>query len=191
MVRTFFYLAMITIMTSCVGYYFTDEGGVRANNPKVFKYNKQKHIVKDKTGIDTNAVYILHSIHGKWNRNSSIWGISQNSFLRFFNSGQVLFVTCDSVPTPNEINNPNLGTPGYFIVKGTKLKIDMLQLINGGQTGKCFGRINKNGDLIIFENNPETYYSSFFLLENLEGRRSFSVWKKTKTEDFKIYKPNW
>ena len=189
MIRKIIFLFAVIMMTSCVGYYYTESGGVRVNNPKVFKYNKKRYTLHDKAGIDTNAIYLLDSTYNKWN--TPKWRCSNNAFVRFFSTGQVLFVYCDSKPTLDEINNPELGTPGYYIVKGTKVKVDMFQNLNGGQTGKYYGRIKENGDLIFFEQRPETYYSSFELLENAEGDSRFSIWKKKKIENLKNYRPNW
>jgi hypothetical protein len=183
-------LILLTIfLNSCVGYHLTSEGGFRVNNPKVFKYNKARFTKLGKELVDTNAIYFKDSTYNKWTNPK--WQTYSKEFVRFFNTGQVLFVGCDRVPNIDKINNPNVGTPGYFIVIGTKLKIDMFQELNGGQTGKYYGRIQPNGDIIFYEQRPETYYSSFSRLEKAEGNDRFSIWRKIKVGRLKHYKPNW
>jgi hypothetical protein len=180
---------LIFFLSSCVSYHFTKEGGVRVDNPKVFKYNKKRFTKLDKGLIDTNSIYFKESTYDKW-RTPELKS-SYNEFARFFSTGQVLFVSCDSFPKIDIINNPNIGIPGYFIVKGTKLKIDMFEDLNGGQTGKYYGRLQPNGDIIFFEQSPETYFSSFSMLEKKSGKDRFSVWRKIKVDSLKNYKPNW
>lgn len=175
--------------TSCVSYQITSEGGIRVNNPKVFKYNKERYRKLNKDLIDTSAIYYKDSSFSK--SSSPNWQSTYKVFARFFNSGQVLFVNCDSFPNLSLINNPNVGTPGYFIIEGTKLKIDMFQNLNGGQIGRYYGRILPNGDIYFIEQRPETYFNSFSLLEKIDGKNWFTIWKKIKIDKIKNYKPSW
>jgi hypothetical protein len=183
-------LTTLTILlTSCVSYHVTSDGGIRVNNPKVFKYNKPRFTKLDKGLIDTNAIYFKDSEFIKWNNPQ--WQIYARQFARFFNTGQVLFVFCDSFPNIEKINNPNVGVPGYFIVTGTKIKVDMFENIWGGHNAKYYGRIQPNGDIIFYEQRPETFYGSFSRLEKVDGHNRFSVWRKIKVDSLKSYKPNW
>ncbi|MBX2921447.1 MAG: hypothetical protein KF746_04570 [Chitinophagaceae bacterium] len=142
-------ILLLLFLASCVKYHITSDEGVRVNNPKVFKYNKTRFTKLDKGLIDINAIYYKDSAYDKWSNPK--WRTYSKEFVRFFNTGQVLFVSCDSFPTIDKINNPNVGLPGYFIVIGTKIKVDMFQDLNGGQTGKYYGRIQPNGDIIFYE----------------------------------------
>ena len=189
MVSKIICLIYLLSLTSCVSYYYTEQGGIRVKNPKVFKYNKKKYTELAKTLIDTNVIYLSDSIYNK--KHEPKWQKSDIAFIRFFNTGQILFVGCQSVPSISEINNPNLGVPGYFILQGTRLKIDMFQDLNGGQTGKYFGRIQPNGDLVLYEGRPETFYSSFWINEKLCQKSKYSTWKKAKIDNIEHYRPNW
>ncbi|HMK19712.1 MAG TPA: hypothetical protein VK492_16030 [Chitinophagaceae bacterium] len=184
-------LILFTILlASCVGYHITSDGGYRVNNPKVFEYNKPQFTSLSKGPIDTNAIYFTDSFYNKWTNPK--WLTNIKRFVRFFNSGQVLFVFCgDSFPNIDKINNPNIGTPGYFIVDGTKIKIDKFRDLNGGHTEKYYGRIQPNGDIIFYEQLPATYSGSFSRLEKSEGSDRFSIWRKIKVDGLKHYKPNW
>lgn len=185
-----FLLCILLSFTSCVRFHYTSDGGVRVNNPKVFEYNKPKYTTREKSLIDTNAIYLLDSVYNKWDilpRRK----IYHHEFARFFSTGQVLFVSCDSMPHLELINNKNVGTPGYFILQDDKIKIDMFQNLNGGQTGKYYGRVISSGDLIFYEQRPETYYSSFYLLEQAEGKARYSYWKKIKVANIENYKLDW
>jgi hypothetical protein len=183
------FISLTILLTSCVKYNLTSEKGIRVKNTKVFKYNKPRYTKLDKSLIDTNAIYYKDSTYEEWT--SPQWRTYSKQFARFFNTGQVLFVDCNEFPAIKTINNPNVGVPGYFINIGTEIKVDMFQDLNGGQTGKYYGRIQSNGDIKFYEQRPETYSSSFYRLEKAEGKYRFSIWRKIKIDSLKSYKPNW
>lgn len=180
------FILSLCFFTSCVSYYYTNDGGIRVKNSKVFKYNKPKYTRLDKSRIDLNAIYILDSVYSKWDNPKG--RKKSGSFIRFFKNGQVLISSFDSILTQKRTNNKKIGIPGYFIIKEDKIKIDMFQQINGGQTGKQFGRIIENGDLIFYSQRPETYFGSFSALEK-DGRKSF--WKKETKYKLIEYNPEW
>jgi hypothetical protein len=180
------YILSLFFLTSCLNYHYTSEGGVRVENSKVFKYNKPKYTKLDKSKIDFNAIYILDSIYSKWDDTKGKKKYS--SFIRFFKNGQVLISSFDSILTENQINNKNIGIPGYFIIKKDRIKIDMFQGINGGQTGKKFGKVAENGNLMFYFQRPETSFGSFRALEK-DGRKSF--WKKETKYKLIEYEPEW
>ena len=184
-------LILLTLfLSSCVKYHITSENGIRVNNPKVFKYNKPRFTKLDKALIDTNAIYYKDSTYNKWA--SPQWRTYSRDFVRFFNTGQVLFVNSSTgFPTIDRINNPNIGTPGYFIIIGTEIMIDMFEDLNGGQTGKYFGRMQSNGDIIFYEERPKLYGSSFSRLEKSQKDVSYSIWRKKSFTGIKQYKPDW
>ena len=182
-------ISIAILLTSCVKYHITSDKGIRVQNPKVFKYNKPRYTKLYKSLIDTNAIYYKDSTYDNWA--SPQWRTHSKQFVRFFNTGQALFVDCNAFPTVEKINNPNVGVPGYFINIGTEIKVDMFQNLNGGQTGKYYGRIQSNGDIIFYEQRPETYSSSLNRLEKEEGKFRFSIWRKIKIDSLKSYKPNW
>jgi hypothetical protein len=182
------FILLTILLTSCVHYHVTSDEGLRVNNPKVFKYNKPRFTKLDKGLIDTNAIYYKDSTYNKWaNPQWRTYG----EFVRFFNTGQVLFVDCKGFPTIDRINNPNVGIPGYFIVSGTEVKVDVFEIINGGQTSPYFGRIQPNGDIIFYEETPKLYDGSFSRLEKNQKDISYSIWRKKKVDSLKHYRPNW
>ncbi|MEM9928504.1 MAG: hypothetical protein AAF840_01670, partial [Bacteroidota bacterium] len=113
------------LLSSCLAYQTTTEGGIRLENPKKFKYNKPKYTQATNALIDVNAIYVRDSSYRHWEEPK--WQKLPSSFLRFFAGGQVVRIWCDSLPTTTLANNPNIGIPGYFTTEGTKLKIDMFQ----------------------------------------------------------------
>lgn len=183
------FVALTLLLTSCVKYHITSEKGIRVQNPKVFKYNKPRYTSLDKSAIDTGAIYYKDSTYDRWSNPQ--WRTYSKKFARFFNTGQVLFVDCHAFPSIDRMNNPNIGVQGYFVINGTEIKVDMFQDLNGGQTGKYYGRIQPNGDIVFYEQRPETYSSSFSKLEKAEGKDRFSIWRKIKVDSLKSYTPNW
>lgn len=177
---------LLSLFTSCVRHYWNEDGGVRVANPKVFKYNKPRYTSRNKFPIDTNAVYVLDSSYNKYNEVKAR-KLPPETFVRFFSTGQVLFFY-DTTAGLKQLNNPNIGVPGYFIIKGNRIKIDMFQDINGGQTGKLFGKIQNDGSLMFYEQSPATYFGLFIALER-DGQKSF--WKKEPAPNMKHYRPNW
>ncbi|HEX4887225.1 MAG TPA: hypothetical protein VFV37_04180 [Luteibaculaceae bacterium] len=167
-------------LNSCsVSFHRTESDGVRVNDSRVFKYNKNKYKKFRGRLLDTACIYLkVKEYHNNWTPDTGYNRKTQ--FVRFFAGGQVLFTACDSIPNEELINNPNVGVPGYYIIEGTKIKVDRFELTNGGQTGKYFGRVLENGDLIFYEERPETYFNSFFLLEKAVGKLKYSLWKKIK-----------
>lgn len=174
------------LLISCVKYYKTPAGGIRVYNSKEFKYNKPKFTSRDKTGIDTDAIYLIDSMY-TYEQKRRV----QSHFIRFFPTGQMLMVSCTGIPTASLVNNRDAGIQGYFIVKGDRIKIDMFQELNGGQTGLFYGKIMDNGDLMFYEQRPEIAlfpFNAFAALEK-DGQKSF--WKKVKVEGIEGYRPEW
>jgi hypothetical protein len=181
------YLLGLLIFNSCVRYHYTKEGGIRVNNPKVFKYNKPRFTQKDKSLIDINAIYILDSEYSQWN--DIKYSRKNKEFVRFFSTGQILFTHCNGMPRIEVINNQNLGTQGYFIVKGDKIKIDLFSEDNGGCTQNYYGKILDSDNIMFYEVTPvPPFFSSFKGLEK-GGRKSF--WKKVKVAKIINYIPDW
>lgn len=179
-------LIIATVSISCVRHHFNGDDGVRVSNPKVFKYNKPRYTSGNKSPIDTNAIYVLDSSYDKY----SVLKEQKKTpatYARFFSTGQVLFFY-DITPDLKRLNNRNTGVQGYYIIRGDKIKIDMFEDQNGGQTGKYFGRILNDSSLMFYEQSPETYFGSYWALER-DGRRSF--WKKVIVQNMIHYKPDW
>jgi hypothetical protein len=105
-----------------------------------------------------------------------------------------LFIYNDGIPNLEKINNENIGTPAYYIIEGEKIKVNIFESINGGQTSFYFGKITNNGNLMFYEdtaiaaNFPVRILKSYKTLEN---KGIISYWTKVKVENIKNYKPNW
>ena len=186
---------IIFILSSCVSYQRTDSGGIRTKSSKVYKYNKPKYRDIDFSQIDTNAIYLLDTLYNKYDKKEPIKQID-GSACRFFSGGQVLFFHHYDSLSVDLINDKNAGTPGYFVVQEDKLKVDMFQNLNGGQTGKYFGYIRVNGDIVFYEQRPETYQGIFSIFHGgvysgLEQYGKKTVWIKSKIDGLLNYKPDW
>ncbi len=185
-------LFYILLQISCVSFYTTSEGGFRVNKTKDFKYSKQKFTSMQKTLIDTNSIYVMDSVFNKWNENP----IERKGyrFVRFFSGGQALFIYNDGIPELEKINNKNIGIPAYYIIEGDKIKVNIFQNINGGQTSFYFGKITNNGNLIFYEDTAIATNFPIRILKSyktLESRGIISYWTKIKVENIKNYKPDW
>lgn len=177
-------------LSACVPYHETAEGGTRVKNPSVFKYNRERFKKADKSLIDTEAIYVMDSMYNTWN--TPKWKKTDHIFLRFFPGGQVLFIFCKGLPTAEQVNNPNVGHQGYFTIQGTRLKVDRFHDWNYGGTGKYFGRVKPNGDLVFYERSPESYFlPTFNNLEKKTGKKHYSIWKKVKIKGQAPYTPAW
>ena len=183
------------LLTSCVSYQRTDSGGIRTKSSKVYKYNHPRYRSIDISKIDTNTIYLLDTLYNKYDSREPIKKIS-GSACRFFSGGQVLFFHYYDSLNIDLINDKDAGTPGYYTVQGDKLKIDMFQNLNGGQTGKYFGYIRENGDIVFYEQRPETYQGPFSIVEGgvysgLEKYGKKTVWIKSKMDGLINYRPDW
>jgi len=197
--QRFIDLGFITLtslfLNSCVAYQRTDCGGIRTKSSNVYKYNHPRYRNIDFSKIDTNAVYLVDTLYNKYDSRQPIKKIN-GSACRFFSGGQVLFFYHYDSLTIDLINDSDAGIPGYYTVQGDKLKIDMFQNLNGGQTGKYFGYIRENGNIVFYEQRPETYQGIFSIIEGgvysgLEKYEKKTVWIKSNLDGFINYKPDW
>ena len=176
---------IVFFLYSCVSYQTNTEGGIRVNNPNKFKYNKHRFTTRQKQLIDTNAIYLLDSIFNPYY--TPLFPAPKTKFVRFFSGGQLLFVKCLGMPSLAQINNPNLGIQAYYFVDKDILKTDRFEELNGGQTGKYFGRILPNGDIKFFEERPTLFFGSIKTIEKGE----YTIWKKIPVAGIDHYKPSW
>ena len=180
------------LQMSCVGYYTTAENGYRLKDPGDFKYSKPKFTSGSKALIDTNSIYVMDSVYYKGTDEPMTR--KGDKFVRFFSGGQALFVDHEGIPDLDKINNKNIGMPAYYILEGNKIKVEIFEIINGGQTMFYFGKIQENGNIVFYEdsgiliNFPVRILKSFKSLEN-GGRESY--WTKIKIENMDPYKPDW
>jgi hypothetical protein len=92
------------------------------------------------------------------------------------------------------INNKDVGTSAYYIIEENKLKVNILETINGGQTSFYFGKILNNGNLVFYEDTAIAANFPIRILKSyktLEDRGIISYWTKIKVENIKNYKPDW
>lgn len=172
------------MISSCVSFYRTEEGGLRVNNPSRLKFYGKQFRLTDTLQIDTNAIYVLSNYELA---DAKPFEISKSVFCRFFPKGQVLFVSCESIPTADTVNNPKLGWQGYYKIKNGRLKVREFELINGGQVGLKWGRFDK-GDILFYSNTPRTYFHSWKLMERNDLKQR---WKKVKVDGLKPMQLDW
>lgn len=188
MLKNIFIIAIIIILySSCLKYKVLEEGGIRLDNSNKFKYHSKKYLKENRVGVSTTSIYLLDSTFNKWNDIKIIK--SQHQFIRFFPDGQVLFISTNGMPDIETINNRNVGIPGYYIIDGDKIKIQMFQDLNGGQLGMNFGKIINNEQIIFYNQRPETYFFNKFKQLEKYGAKSF--YSKRQIQGFEEYKPNW
>jgi hypothetical protein len=87
------------------------------------------------------------------------------------------------------VNNTEIGYIGYYYIKKGRLKMQMIEILNGGQTGLRYGLFD-NGNIWFYEQRPETYYGSWNMLKWLESKNK-TKWVKTTVDSLKYVKPTW
>lgn len=183
---------LILSLSSCLSFYRTDSGGVRLSNSAKFEYNREMYSYRDFSMIDTNAYYMIDSMYD-FRKTENPERKVNDQICRFFGGGQVLFFYGIDTLDFSLLNDSGAGIPGYFTTDEKFLKIDMFQNINGGQTGKYFGYVRDNGDIVFYEQRPETYSHNHDMLvfRQLKDFGVRSIWKKYPSEGLINYKPNW
>jgi hypothetical protein len=185
MMKNFFYLGALIFFSSCMGYHYTRENGTRVNNSKFFKYNKPRFRNRDKFPIEMNAIYVLDSQYSKWN--DIKYSKKNKEFIRFFRSGQVLLAYSDSASFMDLANNKEVGTQGYYVVAGDKIKISFFSYDIMLRQLRRFGKILSNGDIMLYD--EEISIIGFWGALERSGRKSF--WRKVKSEKIIEYTPDW
>jgi hypothetical protein len=181
-------LLTLFILTSCQSRFIVNEqGGVRPSKNNMFSYNKKNFTLKDTTLIDTNAIYLRKGGITKvpWSDTSKYPTV----YYRFWNNGRVQEVWPDKLELNSIVNNTEIGYIGYYYIKKGRLKMQMIEITNGGQTGLRYGLFDK-GDIWFYEQRPETYYGSWNMLKWFDSR-SKTKWTKTTVDSLKYVRPTW
>ena len=79
-------------------------------------------------------------------------------------------------------------------IKDNKIRVNIFETINGGQTGFYFGEIQENGDLKFYEDSAIALAFPILVLKNyksLENGGKESYWSKHKITGIENYKPDW
>ena len=180
-----YYLILLSasVIFSCkLKYYVNEHHGVRPTNPDMFSYKKRTSLLTDTLLIDTNSIYVKTPV------NAHPFDKEATEFYRFWANGRVLKITTYSKDLNTVVNNTQTGIIGYYHIKKGRLKMQMLEMLNGGQVGLRYG-LFENGDISFHQARPETWYGSWALLEALGGDRR--TWHKTKLDSIKPVKANW
>jgi len=189
-----FILLALALLTSCFPkMYWTDSGGVRFEKPRTYwlKYKRQKFDNGQRIKICHEKIYETT----KYSVNDS--SLSYKMIARFFPEGQVLFFIEGQPETPfeNQINDSLAGIPGYYAVKGDKLKFQRWTNIFGDQTPETYGVILNDSTLKIYNTYvPDCtgpFNAGITIYECLEAKQDFSIWKKTDKYQLKQYNPSW
>jgi hypothetical protein len=181
---TFFALSSCVLTESFVSFTRTKEGGLRVKKPKRLKFYGRQFHLENTSFIDTNAVYVFsnYELPG-----AQPYEISHATYCRFFPNGQVLFVSCDTIPNSGMVNNPALGWQGYYKIKNNRLKIREFEIINCGQIGLRRGHF-EDGDILFYSNTPRTYFHSWKLMEKDDLKER---WRKVKVDGIRPLQLDW
>ncbi|PKP00970.1 MAG: hypothetical protein CVU11_16645 [Bacteroidetes bacterium HGW-Bacteroidetes-6] len=152
----------------------------------MFRYDKKLFILKDNSLIDTNAIYIRSG--ATINYGSDTIELP-TVYYRFWSNGRVQEVYPGNKDCNIIVNNTEIGYIGYYYIKRGRLKMQMIETLNGGQTGLRYGLFD-NGDIWFYEQRPETYYGSWNMLKWLESNNK-TKWAKTTVDSLKYIKPTW
>ena len=177
----------LLILTSCQSRFIVNrEGGVRPRKNNMFSYDKKHFTLKDNSLIDTNAIYV---------RSGAVITYGSDTvklptvYYRFWSNGSVQEVWPDKKDYDSIVNNTEIGYNGYYYIKKGRLKMQMIEILNGGQIGLRYGLFD-NGDIWFYEQRPETYYGSWNMLKWLESKNK-TKWVKTTVSSLKYVKPTW
>ena len=148
----------------------------------MFSYEKKVKKLEDLSLIDTTAIYIRKNGNGDTANLPLV-------YYRFWGDGRVQQVYPGKRDLAQIVNNPEIGAIGYYHIKKGRLKVQLIETLNGGQTGKRFGLFS-NGNIWFYQQRPETYYGSWTLLKWLE-KKNKTEWVKTKIDNLIYVKPTW
>lgn len=161
-------------------YIINSEGALRPRKDNYFSYKKHPFNLADTSIIDTNCIYVRYvgllffeKVGGK------IDSIPHcHVHYRFYSTGQMNTVLTDTFPKVNEVNNPNIGSVGYYKIKNDKVYLQWMNA-QGGRT-KEMGII-KNGELLLYD-KTDTFYPKLKKPEH---------YKKIEVKGMKYVKPDW
>ena len=178
---------ILMILIACQSRYVVNEqGGVRPGKDNMFRYDKKGFILKDNLFIDTNAIYVRHGATISYGEDTVQL---PTVYYRFWGNGRVQEVWPGNKEFNNIVNNTEIGYIGYYYIKNARLKMEMIEIVNGGQTGLRYGLFD-NGNIWFYEQSPETYYGSWAMLKWFESK-SKTQWVKTTVDSLKYVKPTW
>jgi len=184
--RTTIFISLILFLTSCQTRYIVNEqGGIRPKG-KMFSYENKTTSLKDNLLIDTTSIYIRKG--QKITYGTNVVSLP-TVYYRFWENGRVQEVYPKELDINNIINNTEIGYIGYYYIKKGRLKMQLIETLNGGQTGKRYGLFD-NGNIWFYEQRPETYYGSWNMLKWLENNRK-TEWIKISIDSLKHINPTW
>ena len=187
-----YFILIITILTSGCGpnrnIYVNEQGGVRSKSKNIFAYHKINYTPKDTLLIDTNAVYVRRNGFKKMKSYGKSFDTVYlpDSYYRFYPNGRVQQVTFSERNIGNLVNNTEIGNIGYYFVKNGKLK---MSIVHSNQTDLEFGYF-ENGDILLFNEKPEVFSTSYALLKMITGN-DVTKWVKLKVNSMRSVKPTW
>jgi len=184
---TTFTVLTLFILTSCQSRFIVNEqGGIRPRKNNMFSYDKKNFTLKDTILIDTNSIYIRKGA-------ITIYGSDTikypTVYYRFWNNGRVQEVWPDKKELNSIVNKTEIGYIGYYYIKKGRLKMQMIEVTNGGQTGLRYGLFDK-GNIWFYEQRPETHYGSWNMLKWFDSK-SKTKWTKTTVDSLKYVQPAW
>jgi len=170
--------------------YRTPQGGFRLKSPKGYPYYKKNYTPTDTLLIDTNAIYVRQKngfqifARGREGRLDTV--PFPVIYYRFYSKGRVLKVYPGDKDIDSTVNDTGIGHAGSYVVRNGKLKMD---IVNSNQTDFEYGYF-LNGDIIIFNETPETFNGSYTLVKYF-SKRDTTRWAKVKVKNLKPVNLTW
>jgi hypothetical protein len=186
-------LFLIGLFCGCSHYITNTAGYIRPPQNYKFSYAKKAKKLTTSTIIDTTAIYYLYN--SNFYRNSNKYK-NTNNYIRFYATGQFKLQGIKIHPKLEDINNTNVGLIGYYKLKGNVIKMQIYSDIDGGSIQLKFGLIEENGNLVILNENPKTYFQIGYSEKGIKRKIKNSYfnpkyYQKIYFENMTYDKPDW
>ena len=186
-------MLLVFILTSCSHYITNEAGYTRPPKNYNFSYKKKSAKLTNNEIIDTTAIYYIHNIY--YYRNN-IGFKNRDEYIRFYSDGRFKIQDTKEYPKIEDVNDINKGQVGYYKLKGSFIKLQVYDEVNGGSDQLEFGIIDGTKNLILVNENPRT---PFWIGSSEKGiRRKIKtstlnpkVYEKIKLEGMTYEEPNW
>lgn len=187
------YLILLLTLVGCSHYVINENGYIRP--PKGFKFSYRNKVtqLKNKSIIDTNAVYYIHN--SNYYRNSDAYK-NHDEYIRFYSNGRFKQQGLKAYPKTEDVNDINTGIAGYYYIKGNSIKMQVYSDINAGSDQLSVGIIDENKNLVILDENPRMFFCIGYTEKAIKRKIEKSnfnpkVYEKITIEGLTHTKPNW
>jgi len=190
--KIYFCFIVVVLTSSCTHYVVNDAGYIRPPKSQKFSY-KKSFAGLNLSLIDTNSIYYLSN--GYYYKNNNGYK-KKDKYIRFYSDGRFKLQGLKDSPKIDDINNPDIGIVGYYIMKGNVIKMQIYGDIDAGSIQLEYGYVDENKNLIVMHDNPRVDFNIGYnekkirrLIEN--SPFSPDVYKKTAVKGLTYIAPNW